>query len=113
MQRAEAQGAWNNCLMIHARVELPPEVSEPLEVFVNGVAQRSGRDYRLEGRELVFERALEREGPLGFWRWLSMLLGIAGTYRRNDTVDVVYELGGRRLVATELEPRLEDGPGGA
>jgi hypothetical protein len=39
-----------------------------------------------------------------------MLLGIAGTYRRNDTVDVVYQAGGRRQVATGLrfEP-LEPG----
>jgi hypothetical protein len=31
-----------------------------------------------------------------------MLLGIAGTYRRNDTVDVIYESEGRRVVATDL-----------
>jgi hypothetical protein len=31
-----------------------------------------------------------------------MLLGIAGTYRRNDSVDLVYERGGRRVVATGL-----------
>ena len=77
----------------------------PLQVFVNGVEQHAGRDYRLEGRALVFERPLEREGRLGPWRWLSMLLGIAGTYRRNDTVDVVYERAGRRLVATGLPLR--------
>ena len=35
-------------------------------------------------------------------RWLSMLLGIAGTYRQNDKIDVVYEIDGRRLVATDL-----------
>lgn len=86
------------------RVQLPPEVSRPLEVFVNGVPQESGSDYRLDGRELVFDRPLAREGRLGPLRWLSMLLGIAGTYRRHDSVDVVYELGGRRLVATGLTP---------
>jgi hypothetical protein len=31
-----------------------------------------------------------------------MFLGIAGTYRKNETVDVVYEAGGRRTVATGL-----------
>lgn len=108
MQRARRPGAWNNCLVTHTRIELPPEVPEPLEVFVNGIPQEAGRDYRVRGRELLFERPLAREGRLGPWRWLSMLLGIAGTYRRNDTVDVVYERAGRRLVATGLEPRLED-----
>ena len=87
------------------RAELPAEVGLPLQVFLNGVEQEAGRDYRLEGRALLFERPLEREGRLGPWRWLSMLLGIAGTYRRNDTVDVVYERGGRRLVATGLPLR--------
>jgi hypothetical protein len=29
-----------------------------------------------------------------------MLLGVAGTYRRHETVDVVYEQGGRRTVAS-------------
>jgi hypothetical protein len=71
-------------------------------VFVNGVAQQEGRDYRREGRFLVFPRQMAREGKLGFWRWLSLFLGIAGTYRQNDSVDVVYEAGGRRLVATGL-----------
>ena len=85
-----------------SRVELPPHVTAPFDVFVNGVPQREGSDYRIEGRALVFDRALAREGRLGFWRWLSMFLGIAGTYRQNDTVDVVYDLGGRRTVATGL-----------
>lgn len=81
---------------------LPPEVAEPFEVYLNGVLQRRGVDFLVEGDSLVFERPLEREGRLGFWRWLSMLLGIAGSYGRNDTVDVVYENGGRRVVATGL-----------
>lgn len=81
---------------------LPADAFTPFEVFVNGVPQQAGRDYRLEGRELVFDRPLAREGRLGTWRWLSMLLGIAGTYRQNDSVDVVYDVAGRRTVATGL-----------
>jgi len=83
-------------------VELPPEVAEPYEVFLNGVPQQAGRDFRTEGRTLVFERRLGEEGRLGFWRWLSLFLGIAGTYRQNDSVDVVYQEGGRRAVASGL-----------
>ena len=85
-----------------SRVELPPHVTAPFEVYLNGVPQHEGRDYRVEGRALVFDRPLQREGRLGFWRWLSMFLGIAGTYRRNDTVDVVYQAAGRRAVASGL-----------
>jgi hypothetical protein len=82
-------------------------VSEPFEVYVNGVKQRPGSDYRREGSRLVFNRRLAQEGKLGLWRWLSIFLGIAGTYRQNDSVDVVYRQGGRRVVATGLpiEPR--------
>jgi hypothetical protein len=84
------------------RVQLPAGVGERFEVFVNGVAQQAGRDFRREGHELVFERRLAREGRLGFWRWLSLFLGVAGTYRQNDSVDVVYQQAGRRVVAAGL-----------
>ena len=85
-----------------ARVELPADAVPPFQVFLNGVPQREGADFRVEGRVLVFERALAKEGRLGFWRWLSLLLGVAGTYRQNDSVDVVYERAGRRVVANDL-----------
>jgi hypothetical protein len=85
-----------------SRVQLPPHVAPPFEVFVNGVPQHEGTDYRVEGGTLVFDRSLEREGRLGFWRWLSMFLGIAGTYRQNDTVDIVHQVGGRRTVTSGL-----------
>jgi hypothetical protein len=83
-------------------VDLPPAVSGPFEVYLNGVRQQPGADFRVEGATLVFDRPLAREGRLGFWRWASMVLGIAGSYGRNDTVDVIYEAGGRRVVATGL-----------
>ena len=90
------------------RVDLPADVRPPFEVFVNGVRQQEGADFEREGDTLVFGRRLAREGRLGFWRWLSIVLGVAGTYRQNDSVDVVYERGGRRVVATGLRLRHED-----
>jgi len=89
------------------RVELPAGVGESFEVFVNGIVQQPGRDFRREGGELVFDRPLAREGRLGFWRWLSLFLGVAGTYRQNDSVDVVYEVNGRKVVASSLPLELE------
>ena len=88
--------------MAEARVELPAGVTRPFEVYVNGVAQREGTDFRVEGRTLVFAQELASEGKLGFWRWTSLFLGVAGTYRKNDTVDVIYTSAGRRVVATGL-----------
>jgi hypothetical protein len=84
------------------RVRLPADVVRPFDVFVNGVAQEEGRDYSIEGRTLVFERELKTEGKLGFWRWLSLWVGIAGTYRQNDSVDVAYRRGGQPVVAAKL-----------
>jgi hypothetical protein len=86
-----------------SQVELPEGAAPPFDVFVGGVEQHAGRDYRLAGHTLVFDRRLVREGKLGFWRWLSIFFGVAGTYRKNETVDVVYTAGGQRHVAS-LEP---------
>ena len=85
------------------RVELPPGVDRPTEVYVNGVVQRPGADYRVENGSLVFTRELKQEGKLGFWRWTSIVFGVAGTYRQNDVVDVIYESVDRgRAVASNL-----------
>jgi hypothetical protein len=88
-------------------VDLPAAVGDSFDVFVNGVQQQPGVDFEQIGRALVFARELRKEGRLGFWRWLSIFLGVAGTYRHNDTVDVVYDSGGQRVVAT-LEPAPVD-----
>jgi len=84
------------------RVRLPADVVRPFEVFVNGIAQEEGKDFRIDGRTLVFDRELKTEGKLGFWRWLSLWVGIAGTYRQNDSVDVAYQRNGKPVVATRL-----------
>jgi hypothetical protein len=89
-------------------VHLPAGIGERFEVFVNGIRQEPGRDYHRAGDELVFDRRLAREGRLGFWRWLSLFLGVAGTYRQNDSVDVIYEVDGRRVVANGLPLIGED-----
>jgi hypothetical protein len=88
-------------------VALPGDVLEPFEVYVNGVAQKRGVDYSVDRGTLVFTRSLAQEGHLGFWRWLSMLLGIAGTYRKHDSVDVIYTRAGTKVVASGL-PLLDD-----
>jgi hypothetical protein len=86
-----------------SRVRLPAGVGDRYEVYVNGVRQQPGRDFDRIGDTIVFRRLLAREGRLGAMRWLSMLLGVAGTYRKHESVDVVHEVGGRRTV-TSLTP---------
>ena len=88
--------------MDETRVPLPPGVREPFTVYVNGVPQELGHDYRVADGALVFSRELVKEGNLGFWRWFLGAWGI-GTYRRNDQVDVAWELDGRPQVAHALD----------
>ncbi len=83
------------------RVKLPPGVGQPFEVYVNGVRQELGTDYRVSSGELVFERELVRQ-KLGPGAWFMGIWGI-GTYKRNDEVDVRYELDGRTMLAHGLE----------
>lgn len=90
--------------MAQSRVKLPPGVKAPFEVYVNGVPQELGSDYQVRGGELLFERELVQQ-KLGIRAWLLGFWGI-GTYRRNDEVDVRYEVEGRPMVAQGLEVRV-------
>jgi hypothetical protein len=94
---------------VRSQVDLPDGAGDSFGVFVNGVEQHPGVDFTQFGRTLVFGRELHQEGRLGFWRWLSIFLGVAGTYRGNDTVDVVYTTAGRRVVAS-LAAKPSRGP---
>ena len=69
------------------------------------MAQTEGDDYRIEGADIVFTRPIVKEGKLGAIRWLSMLIGVVGTYRKNETVDVEYRSGGQVKLASDLEVR--------
>ena len=83
-------------------VRLPPGVREPFDVYVNGVRQQPGADFERRGAKLLFNRPLAKEGRLGFWRWFMGAFGI-GTYRKDDQVDVAYEIEGRPVVAHALD----------
>ena len=86
------------------RIDLPSHIPGEFEVFVSGVRQTRGVDYEVEGCTLLFPRPIEQEGRLGFWRWLLIWLGVVGSYRKNELVDVVYTADGRREVETGLKP---------
>jgi hypothetical protein len=98
---------------VKSAVRLPKGAEPPFDVFVNGVQQKPGIDYSVQGEQLVFAKHLEKEGKLGFWRWLSMALSIAGSYGRNDSVDVHYDVHGQRQVAVGLDIELLDSEGNA
>ena len=87
--------------MAESRVRLPRAVQPPFTVFLNGVRQQEGADYRVERDTLVFTGALVQEGKLGFWRWFWGAWGI-GTYRKDHQVDVAWDVDGHPHVAHKL-----------
>jgi len=95
--------------MAVSRVRLPRGVREPYTVYLNGVPQEPGRDFTVERGVLVFQTELRKEGRLGFWRWFWGAWGI-GTYRKNDQVDVAWEVGGAPRVAHALDIEPDPGP---
>jgi hypothetical protein len=83
-------------------VRLPSYVRPPFEVYLNAVRQEEGRDFRVEGRALVFDRVLKKD-HISKWRWFIGAWGFS-TYRQDDSVDVRYEHpDGSPAVAERLE----------
>jgi hypothetical protein len=89
---------------VEAWVDLPAFVETPLEVYLNGIPQQAGADYQLVGRTLVFPRELVAEVKMTKLQWVLVTFGI-GSYKKHDSVDVIYERDGRRLVASGLPAR--------
>jgi hypothetical protein len=83
------------------RVKLPAGAEPPFSVFVNGVEQAEGRDYNVRAGEIVFTRPIVKE-KVGMGRWMAMYLGLFGTYRKNETVDVQYRRGGKVQLSSDL-----------
>jgi hypothetical protein len=84
------------------RARLPRGAQEPIRVHVNGVEQARGVDYELRGGEVVFSRPIVKE-TVTPGRWMAMYLGLFGTYRKHETVDVEYQLGGQAKLAADVE----------
>jgi hypothetical protein len=84
------------------RVRLPRGAEPPFVVFVNGVEQREGADYRVAAGEIVFARPIIKEEKVGLGRWLAMFLGLFGTYRLHEAVDVQFTRRGRVELGSDL-----------
>lgn len=84
------------------RVRLPRGAEPPIRVYVNGIEQTAGKDYEIRGADLVFARPIVKE-TVTPGRWMAMYLGLFGTYRKNETVDVEYHRSGRTELASDVE----------
>jgi hypothetical protein len=84
------------------RARLPAGAEPPIRVYINGVEQVRGTDYELHRNEVVFARPILKE-KVGAGRWMAMYLGLFGTYRKHETVDVEYRRAGRVELASDVE----------
>ncbi|MEX0972870.1 MAG: hypothetical protein WDZ46_06395 [Solirubrobacterales bacterium] len=83
------------------RLKLPEGGEAPYAVFVNGIEQREGVDYELRAGEIVFKREIVKE-KVGTGRWLAMYLGLFGTYRKNETIDLQFRRAGKTELLSDL-----------
>ncbi|HEY6551602.1 MAG TPA: hypothetical protein VIY71_10430 [Solirubrobacterales bacterium] len=88
------------------RVKLPAGAEAPYAVFINGVDQHEGVDYNVRAGEIVFSRQIVKE-KVGTGRWLAMYLGLFGTYRKDETIDLQFQRNGKVELISDL-PVLPD-----
>lgn len=84
------------------RARLPRGAREPIRVHINGVEQPRGEVWDVRGGEIVFTRPIVKE-HVSKGRWMAMYLGLFGSYRLNETVDVEYTLGAEPKLASDVE----------
>jgi hypothetical protein len=84
------------------RAALPAGAGEPIRVHINGVEQARGADFDVAGGEIVFTRPIVKE-TVTPGRWMAMYLGLFGTYRKNETVDIEYQLNGETKLAADVD----------
>jgi hypothetical protein len=84
------------------RAKLPPGAEPPFKVFINGIEQSEGSDFNVRVGEIVFTRPIVKE-KVGAGRWLAMYLGLFGTYRKNETVDIEFRRGGKVELASDVK----------
>ena len=84
------------------RTRLPAGAQAPYVVYVNGVVQKEGTDYEVRAGEIVFGRQILKEDKVGLGRWIAMYMGIFGTYRKNETVDIEYRRNGNVELASDV-----------
>jgi len=83
---------------------MPPNsagAETPFTVFINGVEQKEGDDFKVEDGELRFNRPIVKE-KMDTGRWLAMYLGLFGTYRKDEKVDLQFQRAGKTQLVADL-----------
>ena len=101
MERREAE-VPKGSIAVGRRARLPRGAKPPIRIYVNGVERAEGTDFEIRNGEVVFAAPIVKE-KVGAGRWVAMYLGLFGTYRKHETVDVEYRLGGEVKLASDVE----------
>ena len=83
------------------RVKIPAGAEQPFTVFINGIEQKEGTDFNIEDGELHFTRPIVKE-KMDTGRWLAMYLGLFGTYRKDEKVDIHFKRAGKDELVADL-----------
>jgi len=102
MSKPEEQKIPKGSYAAGRMVHLPEGAEPPFVVYINGVAQAEGVDYNIQGTKILFTREIIKE-ELNAVRKSAMLLGLFGTYRKNETVDVQFQKDGKTELAGDLK----------
>ena len=102
MSKATEQEIPRGSVAAGHRARLPAGAQAPFVVYVNGVVQKEGADYEVRAGEIVFTRQILKEDKVGVGRWLAMYMGLFGTYRTNETVDIEYRRNGKTELASDV-----------
>ena len=102
MSEATEQEIPRGSVAAGRRAKLPAGAQPPYVVYINGVVQKEGADYEVRAGEIVFTRQILKEDKVGFGRWIAMYMGIFGTYRKNETVDIEFRREGKTELASDV-----------
>ncbi len=84
-----------------SKVDFPPDAdpgsAKTLKIYLNGIEQVRDEDYEIDAEAgvIYFFKPIRKEKKLPWWRWLSIFIGVAGSYKQNDSGDVVCRAGGQ------------------
>ena len=82
-------------------MKLPRGAEPPFTVFINGVEQSEGADYGSRAARSSSAAPIVKE-KVGTGRWLAMYLGLFGTYRKNETIDLQFSRDGKVELLSDL-----------
>ncbi len=91
---SEAKTRWSK---VDFPADADPNAAESIEIYLNGIKQDAGEDFEVsaDDRTIYFFKPIRKEEKLGWWRWFWLFIGVAGSYKQNDSVDVVCHTQGQ------------------